>query len=108
MCQPTRTTYASSLLKQAHQIFVQENFDIGLLQTDAQKTGQLYGKIGFIPAHKAYQFIDSKGKTHTTKAESVMIAPINSKDKITSILKSQKLLNSHRQSKPFKIRSAIP
>lgn len=85
--------YASKLLERARQIFTKENFDIGLLQTNVERGGGLYEKIGFVPANKAYQFIDSNGKLHTTKAKDVMIAPINSKEKMKKILQSHKSLN---------------
>lgn len=80
--------YAGQLLAKAMELLREAGAEIILLETNVEKGGQLYGKVGFIPANKAYAYLDINGETQAAKAKDVMIAAGTNPGLIEEIISS--------------------
>lgn len=78
---------ASKMLERAVQILWEWGCDIAYLCAEIEKTGLLYGRVGFVPLEKPYTFYGRSGKLHEQK--NGMIAPLNSHKIFRKVLHSK-------------------
>ena len=84
---------AGKMLEKAKSSLAEQNPDFYLLQTNIEKGGSLYGKVGFFPAERPYIYQDNSGGTHEVKAKDVMVAEGKDKKVLADILSSDSILN---------------
>ncbi len=82
---------ATRMLKESMKILKSWDCDIAYLCAEIDKTGSLYGQVGFFPLNRPYIFYGQSGKLH--EQSNGMIAPINSRDIFEEVLHSKEKLH---------------
>jgi len=82
---------ATLMLKEAVKILKKWGCDIAYLCAVIEKTGSLYGQVGFVPLNKPYTYYGRSGKLH--KENNGMIAPLNSSSIFEEVLNSNQKLH---------------
>jgi len=82
---------ATLMLKEAVEILKQWECDIAYLCANIEKTGYLYGQVGFVPLNKLYTYYGRSGKLH--EGYNGMIAPLNSSSIFEEVLSSKHKLH---------------
>jgi len=82
---------ATSMLKEAVEILKKWECDIAYLCANIEKTGYLYGQVGFVPLNKPYTYYGRSGKLH--EGHNGMIASLNSSSIFEEVLSSKHKLH---------------
>ncbi len=82
---------ASMMLNEAVKILKKWGCDMAYLCANIERTGSLYGQVGFVPLNKPYSYYGRSGKLY--EENNGMIAPINSKNIFDKVLCSKENLH---------------
>lgn len=82
---------ATQMLERAMKILKEWDCDIAYLCAEIDKTGSLYGRVGFVPLNKPYTFYGRSGSLYEHK--NGMIAPLNSREIFDDVLHTKEKLH---------------